>query len=495
MQFSQSIFTEAYLYGQAMFKEASLLARYIWDRVGGKIECKDYEIVINVKVDMGANKIVWSYYFIDHIQCMPFWMRPYNPSTSMRTTERLGVSSPDHLRYLLKAMYWEHCALFPRHSRGVRVFPEHVYAKLSQDLTWCASESIIAPIRYTAPFTVDEALKLREQVDYLRKNEAYPEQCIEVAGRIIGMLEGWRYDHLHGTQVIRRFRGQSVLPPQPHSVLYRLLTPLLFYAPLAHVYDCKGVYLDGVFANEPDWTRHVNKLLSEWLEFVLYATILLNANLAFLSVPNTILFPQGDPNANVTASGFQHELVSPAAIFSCCSMITSIGSITIGLLLIRQHRGEEVMDNPRTDKDTFMEKRRSMDRGFELLSVLYSLPYALLMWSIGLFLVALVTFTQLGTDWPNRVAIIAVLAIVAVMSIWCIRMGWGTSQNQDFFRYKKEVVPATLIESITGRAQTNLDTLHRPRWNSSSSSRLSMRSVFGSLRKGGRTEEDVVAMT
>lgn len=76
---------------------------------------------------------------------------------------------------------------------------------------------------------------------------------------------------------------------------------------------------------------------------------MLNANLAFLSVPNTILFPAGGgSDASDTANTYQHELVSPAAILSCCSMLTSIGSIIVGLLLIRQHRGEEIMDNPRT---------------------------------------------------------------------------------------------------------------------------------------------------
>ena len=72
------------------------------------------------------------------------------------------------------------------------------------------------------------------------------------------------------------------------------------------------------------------------------ATILLAANLAFLSVPNTILFSsESDP------SGVQWELVSPAAILSYSSLMASIGSMTIGLLLIRQHRGEEIIDNPR----------------------------------------------------------------------------------------------------------------------------------------------------
>lgn len=73
---------------------------------------------------------------------------------------------------------------------------------------------------------------------------------------------------------MRRFRGQTVLPPKARSVLYRVLVPILFYAPLSHLRDCNDVYLDGILANEPEWTKHVKKLLAEWVEFVLYVSVL-----------------------------------------------------------------------------------------------------------------------------------------------------------------------------------------------------------------------------
>ncbi|KZV61045.1 hypothetical protein PENSPDRAFT_759673 [Peniophora sp. CONT] len=436
-----SIFTEDYLYGEEMLKEATLFAMYIWEHVGGKIGCEDYDVVINVKVDCGANKVIWSYYFIDHVQRMPFWMRPYSPACSMRTTETLGASSPDHYRYLLKAMYWEHCSLFPRHSRGIRIFPDDAYTELTTMLSWCAAQSVISPIRYTAPYTVEEAIHLREQVDYLRNNKEDLEHYTEVAGRTMGVLERWRYDFLHGTQVIRRFRGQSVLPPRQLSTSYRMLLPVLFYAPLAHLHDCRSVYLDGVLANEPEWTKHVKKLLAEWTDFVLYATILLNANLAFLSVPNAI-----PPSADDALPDGGN---SPVTIMSCCSMLASIGSIMVGLLLIRQHRGEEIMDNPRTDKSHFMERRRSQCCGFEGLSMLYSLPYVLLMWSTIAFLIALVAFILLNTDQPTRATTVAMLSVILMMLVWCVRMGWGATQNQDFFRYRRETRPFTPVGHMT----------------------------------------------
>ncbi|KZV73460.1 hypothetical protein PENSPDRAFT_288337 [Peniophora sp. CONT] len=381
-----NMLTEAYLHGEDMLYEVTAFARYMWRHmmlVQDKFVGGDFELAINVKIDSETDKVVWSYYFVDHIHRMPFWMRDYNPSIHMRTTEKLGASSPDHLRHLLTAMYWEHCALYPRHAGGARVLSDDIHAHMVTELAWCAAESVIAPIRYTAPYTAEEAIRLREQLDYLRMNtERNPEPYIEVAGRTMSTIERWRYNFLHGTQVIRRFRGQTVLPHRNHSLIYRVLIPLLFYAPLPHFYDCKSVYLDGILANEPEWANYVAKLLAEWQEFVLYATILLNANLAFLTVPNAILMSANGAASSAPYSatiGSDRQPVSPASILSYCSMLASFGSIMMGLLLVRQHRGEEVVDNPRTNKATFMEKRQSPRFGFELLSILYSLPYVLLM--------------------------------------------------------------------------------------------------------------------
>ena len=56
------------------------------------------------------------------------------------------------------------------------------------------------------------------------------------------------------------------------------------------------------------------------------ATVLLNANVAFLAVP-LIISGQG---AQLWAS--------PAQVASLVSIVTSMGSIVLGLLLVRQHR-------------------------------------------------------------------------------------------------------------------------------------------------------------
>ena len=53
--------------------------------------------------------------------------------------------------------------------------------------------------------------------------------------------------------------------------------------------------------------------------------MLLNANVAFLAIPSV-------------DNGENQNVVTPAQISSYLSIITSVGSILLGLLLIRQHR-------------------------------------------------------------------------------------------------------------------------------------------------------------
>jgi hypothetical protein len=87
------------------------------------------------------------------------------------------------------------------------------------------------------------------------------------------------------------------------------------------------------------------------------ATVVLNANVAFLAIQS------------VDNNGAQNLNRSPAQISSYLSTLTSIGSIIIGLLLVKQNRAK------------FISRRKHESLGLETLAILYSLPYAMLIWS------------------------------------------------------------------------------------------------------------------
>ena len=99
------------------------------------------------------------------------------------------------------------------------------------------------------------------------------------------------------------------------------------------------------------WTRVMGKICEEWQGFTLFVsihslsfsewfmmiahfqgTVLLNANVAFLSIPTTLVNEGQGPSILGR---------SPAEIASYASVFTSIGCIIFGLLLDRQHRTKE----------------------------------------------------------------------------------------------------------------------------------------------------------
>ena len=108
------------------------------------------------------------------------------------------------------------------------------------------------------------------------------------------------------------------------------------------------MWVDGMM-HKAVWEEGLKKVTDEWQEFILYvskkshttitcfkslisfslfffkkSTVVLNANVAFLSIQSV------DTNHD--------PYRSPAQISSYCSIATSIGSIILGLILVRQSR-------------------------------------------------------------------------------------------------------------------------------------------------------------
>jgi len=111
------------------------------------------------------------------------------------------------------------------------------------------------------------------------------------------------------------------------------------------------MWVDGIM-HKSVWEECVKKMSQEWQEFVFFvssglhtctmiksiplqATVMLNANVAFLAIQSV------DVN-NVNGGPYR----SPAQISSYLSVIANIGSIILGLLLMRQNRtkGRETAD-------------------------------------------------------------------------------------------------------------------------------------------------------
>jgi len=151
------------------------------------------------------------------------------------------------------------------------------------------------------------------------------------------------------------------------------------------------------------WEASLKKVNEEWREFILYATVLLNANVAFL----------GSPRAGTLAG---------ADISSYFSISTSVGSIVLGLLLVRQNQTKD--RETATDVVNFLKNKAHPLLGLEILAVMFSLPYALLMWSMVAFLVAFLFLCFEDSDIMTISLIGPLGGVITILVVWCVWTSW-----------------------------------------------------------------------
>ncbi|KAF8269752.1 hypothetical protein EI94DRAFT_1896839 [Lactarius quietus] len=84
---------------------------------------------------------------------------------------------------------------------------------------------------------------------------------------------------------------------------------------------------------EPVWKSLMTKMLTDWSDLILWSTVMLSVNVGFLAIPGVI-----SPNNNAPTAAI------PNQIASYLSLISSVGSIVVGLLLVRYHRTKKEED-------------------------------------------------------------------------------------------------------------------------------------------------------
>jgi len=133
----------------------------------------------------------------------------------------------------------------------------------------------------------------------------------------------------------------------------------------------------------------LGRITDEWREFTIYATVLLNANVAFLAIQSV------DSSGGV---GYR----SSAQRASYFSIVNSIGAIVLGLLLIREHNTK-----PLSSVNILLGRLNRSTSMYELetLALMYGLPYALLMWGMVGFLAA---FSLMCFSTSDKVVIVLV---------------------------------------------------------------------------------------
>jgi len=119
---------------------------------------------------------------------------------------------------------------------------------------------------------------------------------ITSVARLLSFYAHWRFIHFHGQKTPRQDRHKSIYEGNNlrRTYLIKILSPILFFFPDVHLRELEKLWTDKIIV-EALWRDFMQKLVSEWTDFVLYSTVMLAANVGFLAIPGVITVPSS-PN-------------------------------------------------------------------------------------------------------------------------------------------------------------------------------------------------------
>ncbi|KDQ13250.1 hypothetical protein BOTBODRAFT_175848 [Botryobasidium botryosum FD-172 SS1] len=153
------------------------------------------------------------------------------------------------------------------------------------------------------------------------------------------------------------------------------------------------------------WREYIQKMVKEWSDFNLVATVLLSATVAFLAVPG---------------------LDDLTRISCLISVLCALGSVTVGLYLVWRHQ-------TRNREIARYFSRVKSDYGVRAVAMLLSVPLVLLIWAILTFAFSIVYFSFQGyeqTQGQQRLstatgkAVVGATAVIGAACLVVLVMFW-----------------------------------------------------------------------
>ncbi|KAJ7069754.1 hypothetical protein C8F01DRAFT_1363877 [Mycena amicta] len=340
------------------------------------------------------------YYFIHHSARTPFWVHPFQAAELEIWEQISGPITRQHLKHAMESQYWQHCIMLP----SVISLDEKDIGELKDLLAFSVADMTTSS-KSTVSSSLDElrhwmAVAKTMQCDGLGSGTAF--------AKIMDCFAQTKFLNFYGLPCARLNQDQSVYERHSgRSYLFRLLSPLLFFAPVSYLDSLERSYVDGLVLTRI-WKPFIRKLNTEWQDFTLIGTVLLAANVAFLSI-NSV--------DSLTTDG-HHTAVQT---LSYVSILASSGSIMLGFLLVRQNRTK--FHDTAAGISAAIHRRTSKRFGLELLAMIFALPHSLAVWAMLAFFAAVLAACTSVND-AARVTTSAVAALVGLLVLWCIWDAW-----------------------------------------------------------------------
>jgi hypothetical protein len=384
----------------------------------------DIELVVQLaQTEAGDTQMSCCYYFIDHNARTLFWLHDHQQTTDVDIFSGLrGVADPSHIRHSLESEYWTHCECYPKHQMNR---PKII--KELRGLVMHASAEIITSDTSLSPFDGDELSKILQLIDHLKENaEGDDPHSNCVIARFMHYFYRAKFFNFCGLPCARLEADKSVYEenknfrPLTSSVSFAL-NAMLFWAPQSHLEDLRKVWVDECI-NTPRWKDFNKNLMTEWTGITIYSTVMLAVDVSFLAVPNV----------NISQSQ------SIGIIVTYLSIIFITGSLIVSVLLVRQNQryGFESADKA----TEFLSHMTGTFFGVGALATIHGLPYAMLMWGMIYFAIAILYNVFKSTTVAMLASVVSGCVVITMFIFWFI---WAAREFRLFERLTKSIFSLT----------------------------------------------------
>ncbi|KAI6016564.1 hypothetical protein BKA83DRAFT_4331434 [Pisolithus microcarpus] len=388
----------------------------------------DVELVVT-KVFGSEEMRDYGYYFVDHRQRLLFWVDDYDLSHIFFSVK--GVTARDHMKQAVVTQYWMHIELYPNR----RELKANDHEELRNILT-CAIADAATSGTPLAPFDLDTMTRMLDLVEKLQvsigKENPY---AVWVTARFAREFSRSRFINFSGQSCARLDADQCIYASHHHpsrsgsSFLIRIFDLFLFKSASVYLEELRRMWVDQI-VHYPRWQKYIAKLTSEWARFTIFSTVLLTADVGVLAVPALGGGGGGGTPINNTGSSTSGGPSPPVA----SQMIAAIASIYISILFsvasiltsiqLTNHVGGKEYSSATATSELLQRTEKSLF-GTDRLAIMYSLPYAFLVWGIFLFVLAMSFLIFSSTSHAILASLAPFFFILFVFSIWPSISGLG----------------------------------------------------------------------
>ncbi|KAF8173768.1 hypothetical protein K438DRAFT_2023317 [Mycena galopus ATCC 62051] len=426
------IFTDAYLYDTTVFAQITSVVGQLLARTEVRdllaADSSHVDIVLDLMTESPDNDKC-GYYFVDHSARVVFWVDDFSMSALDNWIQIPGIDAPSHVKMCLEIEYWSVRRYgFPQTSNGHRVHCEYfptatpispkIVDELRAAIVYGIGDAMSSP-QTTQPFPIERLSRMLtltkemicEPAPGTGKSTRFKIKMdpglAAVFARFMHDFALNRFFNFHGEKTPRLNSDESVYgstPKRSHTFAW-LSALLLFNSPFHYLRTLQAVNMDQLI-KYASWQRFITALRAEWLDLVLYGTLILNTNVGFLSTP---------------ASGGS----TAGQVASYASICFGVTSIILGILLLRQYQVESPDVPDVTRAAQLFCDHTSSPHGLEMWAIVLSLPFALTIWAMITFILAfLITIFETGS------AKVRWIIFATLLAVWLVTAGFVWTQKR-----------------------------------------------------------------